>query len=128
MWSGKNVALIKTKTQLSAGKVLITVFWDFRSVLHHQFAYYYALLDESKLGKKNWVFQYETLLFCITVPDFTPEFILDSNEKSSLQSYLVTSNYHIFSFLKEELGRSRLENDTFISNQLEPTLLFLIMQ
>lgn len=46
------------KTRLSAGKVLVTVFWDFKGVLHINFprehqtinvAYYWGLLGETKL-------------------------------------------------------------------------------
>lgn len=136
-------APIKAKTRLSAGKVLATVFWDFKGVLLVDFLherrtvnseYYCQLLNQAKLAyrqkRRRFPIRDVILLHDNARPhtaNLTRETLEEIHwttlEHPPYSPDLSPCDYHMFGPLKESLGGERFDNDNavevFVRNWLE---------
>lgn len=91
-----------SKTYLSVGKVITTVFWDWKRsipirdviLLHDNNRPQTATLSKDKLVKMHW----------------------ETFEHAPYSSDLSSCNYCLFESLKEALGGGRFENDQAVEN------------
>lgn len=134
---------VKAKTRLSAGKVLATVFWDWRGVLLVDFlhgrqtinaTYYCGLLDQVKLQyrrkRRDCPVREVLLLHDNARPHTaaaTQQKLVEMNWKTldhpPYSPDLSPCDFHMFGPLKEALGGKRFETndqvETFVRNWLD---------
>lgn len=136
-WRRKNeCAPVKAKSRLSAGKILATVFFDFKGVLIIDFlherrtvnaAYYSQLLDHTKAAyrRKRRGFPIKDVI--LLQDNARPHTAALTNEKLEALSWttlehppyspdLSPCDYHLFGPLKEALGGQRFDNDVAVED------------
>lgn len=131
-WRRKNEAgPVKAKTKLSAGKILATVFWDYRGVVFVDFleerrtinaTYYCELLDKVKTSyrsKRRGVPIRSVLLLHDNARPHTAALTKDkltkmhwtTIEHAPYSPDLSPCDYHLFGPLKEALGGQQFQNN-----------------
>ena len=105
-WRGKGEECpVKAKTRLSAGKVMATVFWDFKVVLLVDFHHSRRTVNATywrRFNRKSAVSPLETCCCFTTMPDPIPQPYPKKNWPYSPD--LSPCDYHMFGPLKEALG------------------------
>jgi len=122
---------VKAKTRLSAGKVLTTIFWDWKGILLVDFlherrtvnaVYYCQLLDNVKAAYKtkrrgqpirNLILFHDSARphTAVLTRDKLKEFHWETLEQPPYSPDLFPSDYHLFGPLKEALGGHRFQSD-----------------
>jgi histone-lysine N-methyltransferase SETMAR len=122
---------VKAETRLSAGKVLTTIFWDWKGVLLVDFlherhtvnaAYYCQLLDNVKAAyktkRRGQPIRNVILLHdngrphtAVLTRDKLKEFHWETLQHPHYSPDLSPSDYHLFGPLKEAMGGHRFQSD-----------------
>lgn len=127
-------APVKAKSRLSAGKVLATVFFDFKGVSHIDFlykrrtvnaAYYCQLLDETKLAYRrkrrtspirNIILLHDNarLHTAAQTRQKIEDLFWNTLEHPPYSPDLSPCDYHLFGPLKEALGKQRFDDNVAV--------------